>query len=669
MAGGFQARKLRKLIERGINLVAAFNDIDRQEARERIAREMGDVRAPDTLRAWSEQLRSTAIEADLLNLLVLACLNLARDIPAQWADDLFAADGLGRADMSAALRQVVAAKQAARATDAAQEASAPGFSGSAFVPILPKLYVPRSIEREIVDLLLSSDHPQSSHPRGVVLHGFGGFGKTTLAAAVAQSEQVASFFSSGVFWLSAREDDAERWFERWRLALGLTCAPGERAQACWQRWAASQSGRILVVVDALQDVSSVAAVMAALPPQAALLITTQQPDAVAAGLAPHIQVQPIRITGLTPSEGRRLVEQWLARPLSPDEWTSVQSVGESVDWHPEILRLAVAARETKSWAEWTADWQKADLPLNVDAVLERHWARMAGRHRRWIVELAKGMKRWGRFGVLFGVEMWGVEPEEAEQRLAELVQTGVIERLDDAVDLLRIDDALWQFTPLVRKKLGGALDETPPGEKGLRAALQDFWSELPRARWANRVYRYGGQVLKVPWQFAILVIGWWLLGSPIKWLVAVGLWLIEAVIGRRGWRERWWNWTILQTAERKLKAIWYRRGHEPAEEMWLLYDAWDVRSALWPIAVLAAMAVLLVLPVLWIATAENWLYLALRWWGITLMAAGAITLGITALPVSRRAWLAHLYGVEMWDLRMVLDLARWLGMSRPPGTS
>ncbi len=35
-------------------------------------------------------------------------------------------------------------------------------------------------------------------------------------------------------------------------------------------------------------------------------------------------------------------------------------------------------------------------------------------------------------------------------------------------------------------------------------------------------------------------------------------------------------------------------------------------------------------------------------------------------PVIWRAWLAHLYGVETWDLRLVLRVCRALGMREQP---
>ncbi len=30
-----------------------------------------------------------------------------------------------------------------------------------------------------------------------------------------------------------------------------------------------------------------------------------------------------------------------------------------------------------------------------------------------------------------------------------------------------------------------------------------------------------------------------------------------------------------------------------------------------------------------------------------------------------RVWIAHLYGIETWDMKMILAVARWLGMKEP----
>ena len=48
----------------------------------------------------------------------------------------------------------------------------------------------------------------------------------------------------------------------------------------------------------------------------------------------------VGVHGLTPTEGRALVEAVAARPLTDVEWGLVQAIGERVGWHPEALRLA-----------------------------------------------------------------------------------------------------------------------------------------------------------------------------------------------------------------------------------------------------------------------------------------------------------------------------------------
>ena len=69
-------------------------------------------------------------------------------------------------------------------------------------PALPVAYVPRPRELEaVVDLLLTPGHADPVAV-SVALRGGGGFGKTTLAAAVCHDERVIDAFADGILWVT-----------------------------------------------------------------------------------------------------------------------------------------------------------------------------------------------------------------------------------------------------------------------------------------------------------------------------------------------------------------------------------------------------------------------------------------------------------------------------------
>jgi len=77
------------------------------------------------------------------------------------------------------------------------------------VPELPANFLPRHEDLKAVrDVLLTDERTMTitGVPRKTGLHGMGGIGKSVLAAAVAQDEEVRGHFHDGVFWLTLGTD-------------------------------------------------------------------------------------------------------------------------------------------------------------------------------------------------------------------------------------------------------------------------------------------------------------------------------------------------------------------------------------------------------------------------------------------------------------------------------
>ncbi|HRW82648.1 MAG TPA: NB-ARC domain-containing protein [Methanothrix sp.] len=91
----------------------------------------------------------------------------------------------------------------------------PGKMGRlVYVPELPPNFLPRNEEKKgIKGLILSGDKKTTGIPgvsKKVGVQGMGGIGKSVLAAAVAQDDEVRQAFPDGIFWLSIGRDLQKR---------------------------------------------------------------------------------------------------------------------------------------------------------------------------------------------------------------------------------------------------------------------------------------------------------------------------------------------------------------------------------------------------------------------------------------------------------------------------
>jgi WD40 repeat protein/GTPase SAR1 family protein len=76
------------------------------------------------------------------------------------------------------------------------------FDSPFMVPNLPVRFVPRPKLYQSLLYLLLSDNQQSPNPISIVLYGAGGYGKTTLAAAICHDAKVRQRFSDGILWVT-----------------------------------------------------------------------------------------------------------------------------------------------------------------------------------------------------------------------------------------------------------------------------------------------------------------------------------------------------------------------------------------------------------------------------------------------------------------------------------
>ena len=180
-------------------------------------------------------------------------------------------------------------------------------------PIPPPSFVPRSdVEAQIIEAF-------DARVQAVVLHGMGGSGKSTMAAAIARDPQVRARFPDGTMWATlGQEPDVGALLLGWIQEVGDYGFLSNSVDAMQARLRSLLRDRaMLLVIDNAWDPQAASTFLAG-GEKSCALITTRRMD-VSERLGETVAVRQIAVGPMTPAQGLALLSARLGRELGADE--------------------------------------------------------------------------------------------------------------------------------------------------------------------------------------------------------------------------------------------------------------------------------------------------------------------------------------------------------------
>jgi hypothetical protein len=186
--------------------------------------------------------------------------------------------------------------------------------------------------------------------RGVALsavHGLGGVGKSTLAAALVREPRVRAAFPDGILWATlGQRPELATLLSAWIQALEPTDLQARTAaQATATLQSLLQNRQTLLVIDDVWNLADLEAFRVG-GPRCRTLLTTR--DGL---LARGVGATVLDLNTLTPAQSETLLERCLGRSLAASEQADARTLCHEVGYLPLALELAAAqVHEGESWS-------------------------------------------------------------------------------------------------------------------------------------------------------------------------------------------------------------------------------------------------------------------------------------------------------------------------------
>ncbi|MBZ0279540.1 MAG: TIR domain-containing protein, partial [Anaerolineae bacterium] len=329
-------------------------------------------------------------------------------------------------------------------------------------PPLPEHFVERPAEfNALRDLLLDADR-QNPLAITTALKGAGGFGKTTLAAALCHDEAVQTAFDDGILWATLGEQP-DVLGALTKLYAALT---GERpafvdAEDAANNLADKLADRdCLIVIDDAWNTAHLRPFLRG-GERCARLITTRIMD-----VALEAEAQPLTVDEMETDEAAQMLLAGIKpAPTDPEPFRRLaQRLGE---W-PLALKLANGALRKRilrrDTPEKAARWLEDELRTDGVQVLKSDDANQRGRSAGATLEITFQMldeperidlrHRFTTLGVFYEdtdipltalAALWGCSTREAERYATRLDDLSLLLRLDLESGTIRLHDVIRQY--------------------------------------------------------------------------------------------------------------------------------------------------------------------------------------------------------------------------------
>jgi NB-ARC domain-containing protein len=202
------------------------------------------------------------------------------------------------------------------------------------VPPLPAHFIHREIEAAVRARCLEDGQPHA--PSVLALHGMGGIGKSTLAAAVASDPDVARRFSDGILWAELKQEpDLSGLLMGWLQELGdyafqTANTPGVSAHLR----SLLREKSVLLIIDDVWEADHARLFLVG-GPRSRTMLTTRRAD-----VADELGAELIQLDALSPEQSLALLSARLQRPIAEGEREEALAVARELGHLPMALEMA-----------------------------------------------------------------------------------------------------------------------------------------------------------------------------------------------------------------------------------------------------------------------------------------------------------------------------------------
>lgn len=362
-------------------------------------------------------------------------------------------------------------------------------------PPLPSCHVDRrDLYEEVCDHLLSATDIDGAL-QITAMHGLGGVGKSTLAAAVAHSPIIKQRFPDGVIWLRVGpEPDLTKLLSSFLQGLGEAPSTISSVDGATGHLRTLMRDRaVLIVVDDVWYADHLQPFLVGTS-RSHLLLTTRRLE-----VADSVHSRTIQLDSMTSAESFALLTKCAGKgknsaPLSSSDQREAHQLAEQLGHHPLAMQLmgALIARG-RGWADTNKNLlkehvvssamaphtgraiEKIDACLTLSLEFLRQQDAALWSHFLWLAILPAGESIEAPIGSV----LWNLSPEEAERTMAELAEDALLQSSATGYVLhsLLHSTARRLFTLPAPTGLGLTI------QAGHAALLENYRRRAPSSRW------------------------------------------------------------------------------------------------------------------------------------------------------------------------------------------